>query len=153
MTDKKPREFMHQHPDGPLERQDGVRVFHTIERSYATELEKQLAELKDGMTTSYLVGFQHGKDDANLLHKTRSCLPEFENDIDVAKREISDLRKLIDAEAEVQEEEIQSRDAMLEKLAGALKRIIDEGIDTSTDGGMSFVREAIADYEKFKGEK
>lgn len=38
--------------------------------------------------------------------------------------------------------------ARVKELEGMLQQILDEGIDTSTDGGMKFVRDALADGEK-----
>lgn len=42
--EKDPREFMHAHPDGDLERHDGVKCFHVIEKSaYLEAVEKYSA--------------------------------------------------------------------------------------------------------------
>lgn len=43
---KKPREFMHAHPDGDLERPDRSRYFHVVERSALTAAEAELAQVK-----------------------------------------------------------------------------------------------------------
>lgn len=41
-------------------------------------------------------------------------------------------------------------EAMCEKLARALRRIVYEGIDTSTDGGMDFIIDALKEYRAMR---
>ncbi len=42
----KPREFMHKHPEGDLQRQDGERFFHVIQKSAYQKLQTEITRLK-----------------------------------------------------------------------------------------------------------
>lgn len=92
---QKPREFMHAHPDGDLERSDGVKCFHVIEkRVYLEAVEKYSAlSLKHSdLVDKFVIQKQE------LNHKTEIVCGEENKTITVAwayvERRVYDELKL-----------------------------------------------------------
>lgn len=96
-----------------------------VEKTAYDALVTELEDLRESFELACDSDNAHREENEKLKSATtRSCLPEYENDIDVAKREIRDLRNLLDMENDIHEMECQ-------ELHSALKWAL------SNDTGMS----------------
>lgn len=107
---KKPREFwintfsnvvLEKEPDMVLKMDK--EIVHVIEISIFENAKKAFQEAHDLYCSEKSKLSNDGYCESDYV---RSCLPEFENDIDVAKREIRALRKLLRNMEEIHEQEL-----------------------------------------------